>query len=512
MITADVVQGFVGSVLAKRFDEASVSPPFHRTLWELACSEHPNVAVAAPRGHAKSTAGTLAYGLAELLFRSSRFCLIVSDTEAQASMFLGAMKAELTENQHLIDLFGLKKNEKGEVALIKDTETDMVVMFEDGHMFRVIAKGAEQKLRGLQWNGTRPDLILIDDLENDELVMNRDRRVKLKRWFKGALMPAKAPRGKIRYWGTILHMDSVLEELMPSEFDKWTKRDGLMYYSTYPRKTLWKSVKFMAHNEDMTEFLWPERYNKEYFQLLREKYAADGMLDLYSTEYLNKPVDESVAYFKRHDLVGYSLEERQREEENPRRLTYYCTADLAVSEKERADYSVFLIAGVDSNKTIHVKEVIRERMDSREIVDTLIELQRRYDFHAVGIEEMQVSKAIGPFLREEMQKQNVYLSLYPLSHGGKDKVQRARSIQARMRAKGVRFDTIADWYPAFEDEILNFPRGKHDDQVDALAYLGLMLNQLIEAQTDEEVEEEEYADELRKASGAADGRSAITGY
>jgi hypothetical protein len=50
MLTADVVQGFVGSVLSKRFDQTSPSPPFHRELWELACSDHPNVAVAAPRG------------------------------------------------------------------------------------------------------------------------------------------------------------------------------------------------------------------------------------------------------------------------------------------------------------------------------------------------------------------------------------------------------------------------------------------------------------------------------
>ncbi len=512
MLTADVVQGFVGSVLSKRFDQASKSPPFHRELWELACSDHPNVAIAAPRGHAKSTAGTLAYGLAELLFRNSRFCLIVSDTEAQASMFLGAMKAELLENKDLIELFGIRKNEKNESVLIKDTETDIVVAFDDGTLFRVIAKGAEQKLRGLMWNGTRPDLILIDDLENDELVMNRDRRVKLKRWFKGALVPAKSPKGKIRYWGTILHMDSVLEELMPSEFDKWTKRDGLKYYSTYPRRTLWKSVKYMAHNEDMTEFLWPDRYDKDYFVLLREKYAQDGMLDLYSTEYLNKPVDDSVAYFKRSDLAGYSLEERVARENNPPRLTYYCTADLAIAENQRADFSVFLVAGVDQNKLIHIVNIIRDRMDAREIVDTLIALQRSYDLQAVGIEEMQVSKAIGPFLREEMLKTGTFLSIIPMKHSGKDKVQRARSIQARMRIKGVKFDHSADWYPVFEDEMLTFPRGKHDDQVDAIAYLGLMLDNMVEAQTQEEVEEEDYLDEIRKSGTYADGRSAITGY
>jgi phage terminase large subunit-like protein len=99
-----------------------------------------------------------------------------------------------------------------------------------------------------------------------------------------------------------------------------------------------------------------------------------------------------------------------------------------------------------------------------------------------------------------------------MTHSGKDKVQRARSIQARLRIKGVRFDHSADWYPAFEDEMLTFPRGKHDDQVDALAYLGLMLDNMVEAQTNDEIEEEIYADELRKAGAAYDGRSAITGY
>src|SRR5690606_13797894 len=89
-----------------------------------------------------------------------------------------------------------------------------------------------------------------------------------------------------------------------------------------------------------------------------------------------------------------------------RRLNYYITADLAISLDTAADYSVFLVAGVDDNRLIHVVNIIRERMDAREIVDTLIALQRQYDPIAVGIEEMQVSKSIGPFLREEMVRTN----------------------------------------------------------------------------------------------------------
>ena len=237
-LTADVVAGFVGSILIKRFDDATAIPLFHYELWEAACSDHRYVAVGAPRGHAKSTAGTLAYGLAELLFRSSRFALIVSDTEAQAAMFLGAMKAEITENEDLIELFGISKNEKKEVKLIKDTETDIIVEFSDGHTFRVIAKGAEQKLRGLNWNGTRPDLLLVDDLENDELVMNQDRREKLRRWFMGALMPCMSPKGKLRMWGTVLHFDSQLNRLLPQENGRFTKHTELKTYTEWKKGAL----------------------------------------------------------------------------------------------------------------------------------------------------------------------------------------------------------------------------------------------------------------------------------
>lgn len=166
-INADTVAGFVGSVLASRFDGQASSPPFHRELWELCTGPDKYVAAAAPRGHAKSTAITFGYGLATLLFRERKFMLIVSDTESQASMFLGMFKQELQENTTLIDLFGIKRNDKGLVEFPKNSETDVIVECNDGHKFRIIAKGAEQKLRGLIWNGSRPDIIICHEENTD---------------------------------------------------------------------------------------------------------------------------------------------------------------------------------------------------------------------------------------------------------------------------------------------------------------------------------------------------------
>lgn len=503
-VTPEIIAGFVGSVLSSRFDGTTESPTWHHDAWDLCCTNNKYVALAAPRGHAKSTAITLGYGLSTLLFRERKFMILVSDTESQASLFLGTFKQELQENEALIELFGLKKNEKGLVQFQKDTETDIIVEFDDGHRFRIIAKGAEQKLRGLIWNGSRPDIVLGDDMENDELVMNKERRAKMKRWFYGALMPVLSQNGIMRLVGTILHMDALLESFMPNPNDKMTVMDGLKMYSK--RRTLWKSIKWKAHNEDFSEILWEQRFDAQRFIDLKNDFTVQGMPDVYSQEYLNVPIDESSTYFKRADFLPL------REEDKKTNLLYYVTADLAISEKERADFSVFVIAGVDEDKRLHIKNVIRERMDGREIVDTIIAIQKLYEPVAIGIEDMQVSKSIGPFLREAMISSNVYPSILPLKHGGKDKLTRSRSIQARMRAKGVKFDKEADWYQAFEDECMRFPRDKHDDQVDAFSYLGLMLDKIIEAPTNKEIEEEAYLDELNESELGDAGRNGITGY
>lgn len=504
-LNADVVQGFVGSVLASRFDGQAASPPFHKECWELCTGPDKYVAIAAPRGHAKSTAITFGYGLATLLFRERKFMLLVSDTESQASMFLGMFKQELTENNTLIDLFGIKRNEKGQVDFKeKGRETDVIVEFTDGHKCRIIAKGAEQNLRGLIWNGSRPDIILCDDMENDELVMNKDRRKKMSNWFEGALLPSLADRGIVRVVGTILHSDSLLERLMPNPSDKLTVREPLKEWTT--KKTMWRGVKYRAHTVDFNTLLWPSKKDSEFFKMKYQEAVTRGMTDVYSREYLNYPVDEAVSFFRRGDFI------KTDEADSKRKLNYYITADLAISETESADFSVFVVGGVDEDKKIHIKHIIRERMDGREIVDTFLTLQRLYDPVAVGVEDMQVSKSIGPFLREEMIRQNCFLSLYLLKHGGKDKLTRARSIQARMRAHGVKFDTGAEWYPSFENEMLQFPRGKHDDQVDAFAYLGLMLHDLIEAPSQAEMDDDEYEREREESGLNRQGRSLITGY
>lgn len=498
-IDATTIEGFVRTLLMKNFDAPVDIPHCHRQWWEACCSPNKFVALAAPRGHAKSTAITHSYLLAKVLFRESCFVLLVSDSEGQSSLFLNDIKKELSENEDLREFFRI-------AALTKDTETDMIVRFEDGHEAKILAKGSEQKLRGLKWAGKRPDLIICDDLENDELVLNKERRDKLKSWFLSALLPVRSKEGIIRMVGTILHQDSLLESLMPQVTTKGTIETPLLTYTTKPGT--WLSYKYRAHSRDFKEILWKERHSEKDLRELQQWYKAQGKGDLYSREYLNEPIDESNTYFRRSDFRDLTRDEKDAK---GRELIKYITMDLAVTEKSKADYSCLMTLGVDEDGMIEILDVIRERMDSLEIVDRLMALVKQHDPYLVVSEKGIIANSILPIIKKKMSEENTFFS-FELIASTVDKIQRAQSIRARARAGKVKVDKSKDWWETLEAELVVFPRGKHDDQVDALALAGLAITKFHEARNPLEIEEEQEEEDRRIGGFNMTGRSAYTGY
>lgn len=496
MLDSQVIHGFVQSCLQRKFDQPVATPKCHLEWWDLCCSKDTHIAIAAPRKHAKSTAITFSYVLAAVLFKQYKFVIIGSDTESQSALFLGDIKQELIENEDLISLFGIKK-------FNKLSETDIIVELEDGSEFRIMAKGAEQKLRGVKWRGMRPDLIVCDDMENDEATMNADRREKFRRWFYGALLPCRANGGKIIIVGTILHMDSLLERLMPVISAPTTISDELKDSST-KKSGHFKAVKYRAHSPDYKHILWVEQWSKEALIAERESFLTQGLLDVYSREYLNYPIDESSAYFRREDFLPFTQNDYENE-----RLQYYVGVDFAISQKERADYTVVATVAVNEFGDLLVADIRRGRWDSQEIIEELFSVQRRYKPELVVVESGAIEKAIGPFLKKQMQERGVYLNLHPMTPT-KDKLSRARSLQARMRSGGIRYNTTATWYSALEDEMARFPKDRHDDQVDALSWIGLVIDKVLEAPSLEEEEEAEYYNATQNE--IYNGRSTITGY
>ena len=483
-INAEMIYGFSGGLLAAKYDNPKVIPPFHEELWELFCSDAPKAAAAAPRGHAKSTAITHAYILALMCFGVKSFCLLVSDTEGQAAEFLGDIKAELTGNETLRTKFHIHK-------VLKETETDIIVQRDDGSKFRIVAKGSMQKVRGLKWLGRRPDLIVGDDLENDDIVMNPERREKFRRWFMNALIPCGSDTCWVRIVGTILHLDSALQRLLEDP--------------------TWETLFYEAHNHDFSEILWPEQYSQERLLAIRAGYEAQNDLDGYSQEYLNKPVAHGNAYFNADYF--YDFERDKNNKWIKPNLEYYAAADFAISEREKADYTVILTAGVDPEGNVYVVDVNKFRGDSDRIIEELLATQKHYKPHVFTFETEKIDKAIGPSLRRAMMRKRTYLNINTITPV-KSKTTRGRSIQAMHKAGAVRYDKEASWYPDFYSELQTItdsgPRGKHDDSFDAFAYIGLTIDQYFDAESDEQLEEDEYQQMVEDYSDL--GRCATTGY
>lgn len=497
MLTALDIEGFSEACLKKNFDTPADTPQCHREWWDMCCHPHKFVAIAAPRGHAKSTAITLSYTLASLLYRERKFILLVSDTEAQSSFFLSSIKKELTDNEDVKKFFGVSH-------LTKDTETDFIVEFDTGEQARVLAKGSEQKLRGINWDNRRPDLIICDDMENDEIVMNADRREKFRKWFNGALLPCRSRDGIVRYVGTILHMDSMLERLMPKEYDKSVEKTELRSRTT--TKAYWYSAKYKAHNHNFSEILWPEYKSKEWLQHERSTYVSQGMGETYSQEYLNIPIDESASLFKKADFRSFKDKDMETKP-----LHFYISCDLAVTLKQKADWTAFVVGGIDSDNKLYIVEVIKERMDSLTICDTILTLNKRYEPEFIVMEKGMLTNSILPMLNVKMLESNNFITIHTITPSS-DKVTRAQSMRARMRSGNVFFNHDAEWFDALQLEMARFPRDVHDDQVDAMSYLGLALDKFVEAPTAKEAEDEVREETLHEAGFFDMGRNEYTGY
>jgi len=297
-------------------------------------------------------------------------------------------------------------------------------------------------------------------------------------------------------------MDSWLERLMPDTAAKTTVEEGLKLYSI--KKSMWRAVKYRAHNQDFSQILWAERFSRESLQVKRQWYIDQGLPDVYSQEYLNYPIDESSAYFKRDDFLPFTLDDYEE------KLNYYSAVDFAISTREGSDFTVIATTGVASSGDLLVVDIRRGRWDSAEIIEQMFTVHTKYKPELFIVEQGAIQKSIGPFLQKEMMQRGKFINLYPLVPT-KDKQSRARSLQARMRAGGIRYDKDKLWYPILEDEMARFPKDRHDDQVDALSWIGLTLDKFIEASTPQEDADEEYNNMINDST-EQQGRSRYTGY
>lgn len=498
ILTAEVIEAFSGMYLSPKYDQPQPTPEFHRECWHRYTSFHPACATAAPRNHAKSTALTHDYILANVCFGIEDYVILVGSSEEMAIEHLGDIASELRENDELIRDFHIK-------GFIQEQKTDIIVERTDGTQFRILARGAEQKIRGRKWNGKRPGLIVGDDLEDDEQVENRERRKKFSRWFFRACKQALRDGGRIRVHGTILHVDSLLARLV--------------------KQPSWNSKVYKAHKSfsDFSGILWREKFPESRLRAIQKEFVDEGDSSGYSQEYLNDPRDDANAYLRKEQFLAMSHSRGEDEiDDYSSWKRYYIGADWAVSKEDNANKTSFTVAGLDIDNYLNYVD----QRDGRWEIDSQVEgqltvlsemfsLQERYKPEAWFVEDGVIWKAWWPTIRKEMIKRDIYMNFIPIP-STKDKAIRGRPFQKRMKAGSNRFDKEASWYPDFENELLDFTGVSEaiaDDKFDSASIIARGLEDFMDNEGDEDATSEEQEFEHEAAAfEESRGRSATTGY
>lgn len=422
------------------------TPRFHQELYDILEKNPRRLAIAAPRGHAKSTIFDLVYLTWLIVHKKTRFTLLISDTYSQSNLFLETLKAEFESNERLRAFYGDLVTEKwseDEIVLAPKTPKFKKKTGSDQGGVMVKALGANMKVRGLKYRNFRPDMVVVDDLENDEMVESRERRDKLSRWFNGALIPSLAPEGRIVIIGTILHYDSLLNNLLDEK--------------RYPG---WEKKLYRAINNGQA--LWPEHLNLSQLESIKQNYLREGQGFLFYQEYMNDPVSDEFRKFKFEKLKYFDPKEQEG-----KTMNVYLTIDRAYAMDKTADYTAFVVVGVDNDNRWYVLHAERVRISEKDLIDKIFDLKSFYSPIKVGIEQKSYLYTLKPTLDSEMQRRNQFFVIQELKDLGRSKALRIEALLPRYEAGAIFLKKGQD---ELVDELTTFPKGTHDDLIDALAY------------------------------------------
>lgn len=214
---------------------------------------------------------------------------------------------------------------------------------------------------------------------------------------------------------------------------------------------------------DVGSALWPERRSLQELRAIRKANPR-----MFMATHQQEPVATSGEIFE----SAWFREWRNL----PPNLTYYGASDYAVSQNA-GDYTVHVVAGVDDSANLYVVDMWRDRTNSREWIDALVELYRQWEPFMWAEERGQILKGVGPFLELRMREEGLYTIRKPFTSTG-NKELRARSIAGMAQSGRVYLPHEAPWLGDFLHECVRFPNGKHDDMVDAMALLGKLLTSM----------------------------------
>lgn len=219
-------------------------------------------------------------------------------------------------------------------------------------------------------------------------------------------------------------------------------------------RAMWKCVYKKAYNPDGSLF-FPEKLSHEFLDGAKRSMGSY----LFANQYLNEIIPSELQTFKREWFRYYDT--------LPKKVNTFIFIDPALSEADTSDYTGILVVHVDSKNEWYISYARRHRLNPTELVKFVFTLYEQYKPSVIGIEEIAFQKALLYFISEEMRRRNIVIPVTGI------KYPTTKSKQTRILSLVPRFEwnhiSMTQGLTDLEIELLQFPRGSHDDLIDALA-------------------------------------------
>lgn len=417
--------------------------------------------IIAPRGSAKSTIVTQLFSLWCIILGKRRYIILGMDVYEQAALMLEAVKIELEDNPRLLQDYPAiagkgRRWREGEIITRNNIRIDAV--------------GSRQKVRGRRHGPHRPDLVVLDDIENDENVRSPEYRDKLMSWVTKAVLKLGASDGSLDFLivGSLLHYDAVLARLAKAPGFRATSFKAI--HQMPDRMDLWERWEeyFLNDNEatadgyyaanraamDMGAIVnWPEVQPLQF--LMKERAASPAA---FASEYQNEPLAENAPFQK----LMFWVQKR------PNLLMFGAIDPSLGKYGTRGDPSAILVGGFDRETgTLDIIEAsIRRRLPDVIIADA-IAMQREHQCILWFCEAVQFQEFLRTELMTRSARQEVSLSAIPINPIT-DKRLRIERLQPPVLDGMIRFRASQT---VLIEQLKQFPTGDHDDGPDCLEML-----------------------------------------
>lgn len=403
-----------------------------------------NLLALLPRGTLKSSIITIAFAMQWNLNYGEDRILIDSEVFEKSKGFLAEIKGHYQDTQALRDVYftvyGKYPDEKKTQYNPNGTEvwsTEKIVLTSRTRQRKeptIDCSGI-----GVSKNGMHYDLIIMDDLHSEQNTKNAEQIETVKDHYK-LMYSLLEPGHPAVVVGTRWNYNDLYQMIIDEEKDDFN---------------------FITRSAESMDgdLFYEKRLNRKQLKTFRKRQGAY----LYSCQYLNNPVDDESATFKKSMFKHISMEALK-----DTKINWYGLVDPSW-KGEYSDYAVIMIAGMDARGEIYCRYIYRQKLTYAEIVVKMFEINAMYSPRQWLLETVATQKSIQYFLEQEQKRQTTFLRVKEIKGQRAQKEERIMALAPYYELGRAHHLRDCPQIEILESELMNFPRSKYDDVSDCWA-------------------------------------------